>query len=276
MRIIHAALAVSAVVAVAGCGRHDAADWHMQAQDQKPPPAAEGYVPPPQVVSVLRLPSGGLGLTGAAAPDASVRLRSPDGTILQSKANGDGVWTVDVPSVASVRLFGLSQAVGDSVTQGEGYLAVLPPSAAGTGAALLLRSGAGAQAFGEPEVTPRIAAVDIDAGGGGVVSGLGSANVALRVALDGQKAGEGSADGKGRFSIALTIPVTPGSHVITVQSAQDSAQMEFSVTPPPSFTQGPYVSQARPEGWRIDWMTPGGGAQTTFALDAAVARGRGE
>ncbi|MBQ1541364.1 MAG: hypothetical protein IIZ63_05125 [Caulobacteraceae bacterium] len=273
----HWLIAAGALVALAGCGRREAADWR-QAQATAPgaQAAAEGYAPPPRVVSILALPSGGVGLTGAAAPDAVVRLRSPDGTILEAHANADGVWNLDAPGAGSVRLFGLSQTVGDSVTQGEGYLAVLPPPVVGgMGTALLLRSGAGAQPFGEAQAAPRIVAVDVDSGGGAVVSGLAGASAPLHVVLDGAKAGEGTADAKGRFSITLSASVAPGGHVVTVQTGGQGAEAraEIAVSPPQPLTAGPYAGQRRDGGWRIDWMTPGGGVQTTYAADAPTREG---
>jgi hypothetical protein len=46
-------------------------------------------------------------------------------------------------------------------------------------------------------------------------------------------------------------------------------QIVLEVTPPQPPTNGPVRSTLTALGWRVDWMTPGGGVQTTQLLDAA-------
>jgi hypothetical protein len=42
------------------------------------------------------------------------------------------------------------------------------------------------------------------------------------------------------------------------------AEAEVAVTPPAPPKDAPYQAQVDPFGWRVDWVTPGGGAQTTL------------
>jgi len=39
-----------------------------------------------------------------------------------------------------------------------------------------------------------------------------------------------------------------------------------TLTPPAPLTLGHYRAAREKDGWRIDWMTPGGGAQATLLL----------
>jgi hypothetical protein len=86
----------------------------------------------------------------------------------------------------------------------------------------------------------------------------------VRVLVDGQAAIEGAAGPDGRFSLALPKPLPPGRHKLETLTPQAMAEAEVAVTPPAPPKDAPYQAQVDPFGWRVDWVTPGGGAQTTL------------
>ena len=57
--------------------------------------------------------------------------------------------------------------------------------------------------------------------------------------------------------------------ILLATLAAGSAQADFSVGAPVSIIGLPYHGQPSPAGWRIDWVTPGGGPQTTLIFSAA-------
>lgn len=245
------------------CGR--GGDWRTppapadeSAQDQA------GYSPPPRFTSALRLGDGQIELGGLAEPNAPIRLTSPDHTIYPASADAKGLFSLTLPAATTARLFGLSETVSGRVIQGEGYLAVLPAPGR---AAALLRAGGGAHAPGATSDAPALAAVDFDSGGGALVSGVAHPGSTLKLTLDGQSGGDSRADAQGRFSFALAAVLNPGDHDVTVQSSSGQADAHFSVSPSGPISGLPFRGERQAGDWRIDWLTPAGGEQTTLIID---------
>jgi hypothetical protein len=134
-----------------------------------------------------------------------------------------------------------------------------------------LRAGGGAAPLTDAQ-TVEISAIDFDVAGGGVISGTAKAGSALRAVIDGAAAGETHASPRSHFSMALTSVLKPGRHQIQIQSTGGGAQAAVKVGPPPAAVAGlPYRGERVDGGWRIDWLTPGGGPQTTVVFDPAGA-----
>jgi hypothetical protein len=157
----------------------------------------------------------------------------------------------------------VAEEAGGQRVEAEGLIAVLP----GAPTAAVLRAGAGAQVTpGADKATLKIQAVDYDMAGGAVVSGRAGAAAPVRVLVDGQVAAEGAAGADGRFSLTLPKALPPGRHRLEAMTPQGAAEADVAVTPPAPPRNAPYQAQAEPFGWRVDWITPGGGAQTTLLL----------
>ena len=262
---------VAAVVAsgffLTGCGR--GAVGPSEDATQSAAAAESGYASPPLALAARRT-AVGLAIQGRSDPNARVRLSSPDGEAFGATADAQGAWSIMLPASDTVRLFGLSEVLGARVVQGGGYLAVLP----GLGRpAVLLRAGGGTEVFGSAQGPPQITVVDYDAGGGAVICGVARPDEAIRLTMDGASAGEARSDDGGRFSIPLAGLIKAGDHRAAVQSGSgQQSEVDFSVGGAAPITGLPYRG-ARPGGyWRIDWLTPGGGRQTTLVIDPADGR----
>ena len=224
-------------------------------------PAAEaGYATPP-MVGRIETTAAGVILTGSAPAGAPVRLASPEGASLSVSADGKGVWRLTMAPAATPRLFGLSTTQGPRTIQAQGYLLLTPE-----GLAYQLRAGAGAIRIGTV-AAPAITAFDFDREGAAMVSGVAPAGSAITVRADGRQSADGRANAAGHFAISLTQPLTPGVHVIKVfnYGAEKSATIDTS--PAAALTDGPFRSSGTPAGLRVDWMTPGGGVQSTVIID---------
>lgn len=249
-----AALALPVLVLGAGCGRKPA-----PAKDASAPAPAEAYAAAPLVQTVRADPAGFV-LAGAAAPGAKVRLATPEGQVNFAAADATGRWSLALPPAPQARIFGLSQTAGGRQVQAEGYLVIGP-----RGKAALLRAGAGAERL-DPAGAPRIGAFDFDRDGGAVVSGTAPAKAWLSLRLDGRQAAEIRADAGGRYAFALTR-MTAGAHTLEVVGDGFEDAARIAVTPAAPLVGGPLHSQFTQGGLRVDWLTPGGGEQSTILLD---------
>lgn len=252
--IVAGALAASLLV---GCG--PGAPKPADAPE-KVDSAEAGYADPPSVEGVQRV-GAGITLSGQGAAEADVRLRSPGGEIVSGRTDREGRWSLTVANVPGVRLFGLSTTREGRTVQAEGYVMV-----AEGGDVALLRAGAGARRLAPGSSSPRILAIDIDREGGAVVSGVAAPGAGLNVRVDRVTRGGGRADDEGRFFISLTDSLAPGSHDIQVAGEGGETAVSVVTSPPQPLVTGPVRAERAPHGWRVDWMTPGGGVQTTLLI----------
>lgn len=235
------------------------------------PPAANGagetvspeasYIVPPRVDAVSVTPAG-VSLSGQAAAGGEVRLASPTGESLLATADPRGRWTILLPPAAEARIFGLSATAQGRQTQAEGYVLVTA-----AGQAALLRAGAGALRIDRP-ARLGLQAVDFDRGGGVEASATVTPGATVILRLDGRQVAEGRADAGGHYqaSLASATPIRPGAHQLQVSGDGFSDQAVVKLTPAAPLATGPLRSQFTPAGLRVDWMTPGGGVQSTLLI----------
>lgn len=246
-------------VSLSGCGE-GAAPAIVPAKAPPAVPVEAAYLPPPSVTAT-RADGAKLVLTGTAPADARVRLAAPEGEASFSTANSKGAWTLDLPATTEPRIFGLSATAGARQLQAEGYVLITP-----AGEAVVLRAGTGAVRVGRTGKNG-LDAVDFDREGGAVVSGRAPAGAALSIHIDGRQLAEGRADASGRYAAPLTQqPLAGGMHQIDVFGDATENTANIDTTPAPPLANGPFRATSVPAGLRIDWMTPGGGAQSTIIL----------
>lgn len=247
----------SLLALLAGCGEGTPPVIVPGTAPQAPPEAA--YVTPP-AVTAARVQGSSLLLSGTAPAGARVRLATPAGEAIFANADPKGVWRVTLPASPEARIYGISAASGPRTAQGEGYLLLTPQ-----GEPVLLRAGAGALRIG-PRGQNGLDAVDFDREGGAVVSGRAPAGAALSVHIDGRQTADGRADSAGRYAIALTQPLPPGAHQVDVFGDATENSVTVDATSAPPLASGPFRAVQVGSGLRVDWMTPGGGAQSTLLL----------
>lgn len=244
---------------LSGCGE-GAAPTIAPAKAPPTVPVEAAYLPPPSIIA-SRTEGANLVLTGSAPAAARVRLATPEGETRFATADAKGAWTLVLPTAAQPRIFGLSAAAGARQLQAEGYALITP-----TGEAVLLRAGTGAVRIGRAGQNG-LDAVDFDREGGAVVSGRAPAGAALSIHIDGRQLAEGRADASGRYVVALTQqPLAGGVHQIDVFGDAIENTVNVDTTPAAPLASGPFRATSVPAGLRIDWMTPGGGAQSTIIL----------
>jgi hypothetical protein len=226
-----------------------------------------GYLAPPTATQAVRDAAGGTTLAGQAPVDAEVRLRDPSAQAFSATAGADGAWSIALPPAASPRMFAVEAELSGRIVHGEGAFLVLPPPGA---PALLTRAGYGALPIAAEARAPSILAIDYDGGGGGSASGVAAPGASVRLLLDGQTVGGGQADGAGRFAVLdlnARKPFAPGPHRVRVETAAGAAEAAVRVSPPDLPPGRVFEAERDGPGWRVDWRIPGGGVQTTLALD---------
>ncbi len=247
-----------------------------QAEVKAPPkaPSADAaavgeraYGRPPAALGAVVVGGGRVRLAGSADPGARVRLASPAGRELFVRADRDGRWTAVLPDPAAPRLFGLSMQADDRMVQSDGYLALAPG-----GELVRLRSGAGALVLGPPGRLA-ITALDYDRKGGAVISGRAAPGAQVSLWVDGVARGTVGADGDGRFFLDLDEPLAAGRHGLLAKAAAQTSGVEVALDAPAALTGGPVATERAGEGWRIVWLTPGGGLQTTVIFGSQQAVG---
>lgn len=240
----------------------------LSACDGKPPAAAPGaeaatqdagYVAPPHVDQARAGPAGVV-LSGMAAAGGKVRLATPAGAAMFATADPRGRWTIALPPAAEPRIFGLSATSGGRSAQAQGYVLVTPD-----GQVALLRAGAAAQRLGRPAKLG-LRAIDFDRGGGMLVSAAVPPGATVILEIDGHQTPLGRANAQGVYQASLGSPIKSGAHEVRVSGDGFADQVTVQVTPGAPLAQGPLRSQLTSAGLRVDWMTPGGGVQSTILV----------
>ena len=251
---------LAVVVGLAGCGGKSPAAKagdEVRAEDV-------GYLAPP-TPDAIRLTPHGPSLSGSAPPGGRVRLATPTGEAMFADVDAGGRWTLAVGPISEPVLYGLSVASKGRSAQAEGYVLVTPQ-----GQAALLRAGAGARRI-DPARSPGLRAIDFDRGGGVEVSATAPPGVNVLLHLDGRLATQGRADARGHYDASLPTPgssteIRSGPHQVRVSGDGFSDTVAFQVSPAPPLAAGPARSQLTAAGLRVDWMTPGGGVQSTILV----------
>jgi hypothetical protein len=220
------------------------------------------YSQPPAVTGAQVAWGGRLKLDGAADPGARVRLATPSGQALFANADGAGRWRLSIPEASGVRLFGLSMAKEHQVVQSESYLAIVPNVLA-----VQLRSGAGAVVLGSGAPRLAVTALDVDRKGGAVLSGRAPPGAMVDLLVDGAPRGRALADATGRYALDLDEPLGPGDHQLQAASGAARVRVDAPLSAPPQITVGPFAADRAAGTWRIVWVTPAGGMQTTLVFD---------
>lgn len=251
------------VSALAGCAPAPGAQTN-QARSPESTEAERSYSAPPAVVGAQRLTGGRVLLSGVAPAMVRVRLASPAGVANFTSADRAGAWRLVLPAASDLRLFGLSASRSDRSIQAEGYLAVTP-----NGLAAQLRAGSGAVVLDGRQSKVAVLAADFDRKGGVVLSGMAPPGATISLAVDGATRGPTRAGADGRYLLALNEPLRPGDHVLAVASGGENETTALTISPAEPLTTGPFRAYRAPGAWRVDWLTPGGGVQSTVLFDLA-------
>ena len=246
-------MVLSAALAAASCGPAQSPATPADARQDE-----AAYLPPP---SVTLVESGAetIALGGRAVPGARVQLTRPGGGALGAQADTAGRWRISAPATGAAQVFGLSQTLAGRTVQAEGYVFISPEKGG-----WLLRAGAAARPLASGRKSGLV--IDYDRSGGTVISGQGPADGLLVVQVNGRRSGDGRTDAAGRFEIRLDGPVATGESRLRIFGEGLNRETTLRLSAPAPLEAGPVRAVPDGAGLRIDWLTPGGGIQTTQIL----------
>ena len=252
-------VALCALAGLAACGEHRPAA--VAGAEVAAGPAGADYAAPPAVLTV-QATGADLSLSGSAAAGARVRLATPDGQALFAGADAQGRWRLALGPLAAPRIYGLSAAGPGSgpAAQAQGYILATP-----AGEVALLRAGASAMRIDRPAASG-LRSLDFDRAGGAAVSAAVRPGATVALRLDGRQIAQGRADAAGRFEASAPAPIPPGPHRLQIVGDGFADRADVVVSPPAPLVQGPLRSQFTGGGLRVDWLTPGGGVQSTLLI----------
>jgi len=249
-------VAALAAASLGGCG----APRPERAADNGQAPVDAGYVNAPAVLATVRM-AGHVRLEGLAAPGSKVQLVTPAGDARVAAADREGRWRIDLPSAPEARMFGLSSVADGRRVQAQGYVLVTE-----TGVATLLRAGVGSVVLAASD-SARLLSVDFDRQGGAVVSGTAPPDGSVSIRIDGRPGPVGRADGAGRFHLSLVQPLTAGRHEVRILGDNFDLDATIDSTAAGDLGGAPFRTLRTSDGLRVDWLTPGGGLQSTWILN---------
>jgi hypothetical protein len=113
---------------------------------------------------------------------------------------------------------------------------------------------------------PSATALDYDDQRAATLSGRAAPGDGVTLRVDGVERGQATADTAGRFVLSLNQPLGAGRHDFDLSSSSGQAHLSTEVASPAPLAKVPFRAGKTPEGWRVDWRSPGGGEQTTLVI----------
>jgi hypothetical protein len=254
------ALAVVGLISSGACTpRHPAAANAAAASSGS---SEQGYSAAPDLTSALRDASGRMTLSGTASPGATVRLASPTAAARFANADAAGAWRIVLAPSPSPLFLGLSMSDGGRVVQSVGYVFVAPD-----GRVAKLKAGGGSEILSSRAGNLGGLTLDFDNQRAATLCGKAAPGEAVSLRVDGVERARAPADPTGRFTLSLNQPLAAGAHDFDLASPHQDLRFNATVDAPTPLQQTPFAAARFGQGWRIDWVTPGGGEQTTLVFD---------
>lgn len=243
------------LVLCAACGGRGAGGGDPAERD------AREYLKPPTILTARIQSGGSFQVEGVARPAALVRLIQSDDNVQAATADAQGHWSMTVPAASAVRLFVLAEKVDSRTVVSEGFLMLAPD-----GRAAQLRAGSASQVLAPVTRAPKILNVDFDRDGGAIIGGVAPAGSGMNIRVDRAAAGDVSADAEGRFVAAIRQPLSPGRHLIDISGDAGGDQIVVAIDTAAPPADGPFRATRLDGAWRIDWLTPAGGVQSSVIV----------
>lgn len=232
------------------------------AKAEKDGPAAlleAGYSPTPVITSVTSEASDSLLISGQARPDGRVRFLYGQQRAVGVTADSKGHFVAELPVNPQGSVFDVSMEDSGRLMHAEGRLFVPPgqPSKA-----VMMRPGSPSLPVA---ATPGIFAVDYDAAGALAIAGRVAPKTHVRLTIDGVGI-DRTSDAGGYFTAVMQI-AAPGDSAMPIALSVDAggSVWQRNVTVTRAAAGSDQVTPIA-EGWRVDWVLPGGGMQTTLVF----------
>lgn len=229
------------------------------ANDEESALREAGYARAPVITGVSQSDPGTFVIAGLASQDGRVRVVYQGSRAVGVTADSKGRFRAEVPATAAGGIYDLSMDDSGRPMHADGRLFI---PAGHPEKAVLLRSGSPSLPLVNASA---VAVVDIGGNGGAAVSGRIAQTMAVTLKVGDDVRGQAKSDAKGDYSVTTRIErptPTPVMWDFTLDAGGVSVAKSLSVSLPDA-AAGDKVTPVD-GGWRVDWVLPGGGVQSSF------------
>lgn len=232
------------------------------ADDEESALREAGYARAPVITGVNQSDPSTFVVTGLATQNGRVRVVYQSSHSVGVTADSKGRFRADVPAAAPGGIYDLSMDDNGRSMHADGRLFVPQGHPE---KAVLLRSGTPSQSLLNANTV--VAVIDIGGNGGAAVTGRVAPNSDVKIFEGTDLRGQARSDAQGNYSITTRIlppTETPATWSFTVQTGNASLNENVVVSLPNSAARDQI--SAVDDGWRVDWVLPGGGMQSSFVF----------
>ncbi len=249
------AFAFFALLALASCSPKPQA-----AQDADAYLRSLGYSRGPQIAAVSGA-GAEVTVSGQAFPDGRVRFLYGGQRAVGVTADSKGRFTAALPLTPQGGLYDVSMDDGGRLVEAEGRLFV--PQGAPQKAVVLRAGSPSSPVYGD--ASP-ISVMDFDPTGALVVTGKVAPKTVVTLSVDGQGMTTATSDGKGLYYMQVHVAPPAEGAVMSLSVEAAGVTTQHTLPFPPADARASDRITAVPDGWRVDWVVPGGGVQTTVVF----------
>lgn len=255
VRNICLVLGLSALAGLVACGEKPKTTETTGAME------AAGYWRAPEITGVDQVGSNIFVVTGQTIPNARVRFSYSGQRAVGVTSDSKGRFRAELPSSPEGGLFDLSTEDGGRSMHADGRLFI---PAGAPGKAVLMRPGA-------PSVTlfndfAVVAVIDYDRAGALAIAGRVAPTTAIEVILNGEIRARTTSDDRGYYTATTQIePPLREETANTLSIMAGGKETIRNFNDSLSKTESDRITRFE-DGWRVDWILPGGGMQTTLVF----------
>lgn len=240
---------------VAGCGEKPKATEATSALE------AAGYWRAPEITGVDQAGSNMFVVTGQTIPNARVRFSYAGNRAVGVTSDSKGRFRAELPSGPDGGLFDLSTEDSGRSMHADGRL-FIPVGAPDK--AVLMRPGAPSLALFN-DLTP-VAVIDYDRAGALAIAGRVAPTTPVEVVLNGEIRARTTSDDRGFYTATTQIEPPTESETANTLSVVAGGKENVRNFRDSRITGDSDRIARFEDGWRVDWVLPGGGMQTTLVF----------
>jgi len=248
-------LAFFALACLAGCQEKPKATEATSALE------AAGYWRAPEITGVDQAGSNMFVVSGQTIPNARVRFSYSGQRAVGVTSDSKGRFRAELPSGLNGGLFDLSTEDSGRTMHADGRLFI----PAGVPAkAVLMRPGAPSLSLFN-DLTA-VAVIDYDQAGALAIAGRVAPTTAIEVVLNGEIRARTTSDDRGFYTATTQIDPPQDSETANTLSVMAGGKENVRNFKDSRIDgEGDRITRFE-DGWRVDWVLPGGGMQTTLVF----------
>jgi hypothetical protein len=248
-------LSLSMLALAAGCKEKPKAMDAVSAME------AAGYWRAPEIISVTQTDSSLFVVIGQTIPNARVRFGYSGQRAVGVTSDSRGRFRAELPTGPDGELYDLSTEDDGRSMHADGRLFI---PAGAPEKAVLMRAGAPSLALFNEDM--EVAVIDYDRAGAVALAGRIAPSTPLEVMLNGEIRARTTSNDRGFYSATTQID-PPGDTEITntLSISAGGKEIPRNFSDSRSKADGDHITRFA-DGWRVDWVLPGGGMQTTLVF----------